>query len=100
MATGCRDTNIFSVLHMLVLNIARLLETYRPVCRMSRCQVGNACSISSQNTKASGTTAVCREDRLSLDLKITLYLNNQLPSKLRLPSDYSHITNDWRSYIY
>jgi len=97
VATGRRDTNIFSVLHMLVLNIARLLETYRPVCRMSLCQVGNVCSVSSQNTEASGTTVVCREDRLSLDLKITLYLNNQLPSKLRLPSDYSDITNDWRS---
>ena len=87
MATRRRDTNIFSVLHMLVLNIARLSETYRPVCRTSRCKVGNVCSVSSQNTKVSGTTVVCREDRLSLDLKIRLYVNNQLPSKLRLPSD-------------
>jgi hypothetical protein len=84
---------------MLVLNIARLLETYRPVCRMSRCQVGNVCSVSSQNTKASGTTVVGREKMLSLDLKIALYVNNQLPSKLRLPSDYLQITIDWRSYI-
>jgi hypothetical protein len=89
-----RDTHTFSVLHMLVFNNLRLLETFRPVCHTSRCQVGNVCSVSSQNTKVSGTTVLCTEDRLNLDLNITLYLNNQLPTKSRLPSDCSDITND------
>ena len=94
MATRRRDANVFSVLHMSVLNTARLLLIYRPVCRTSCCQVGNVCSVSSQNTKASGTTVLCREDRLSLDLEITLLVNNQLPSKLLLPPVYSDIAND------
>ena len=62
---------IFSASHVYTQYFKAVRNIPVAVCRTSRCQVGNVCSVSSQNTKASGTRVECREDRLSLDLKIT-----------------------------